>query len=112
LVATPTAAANEPQSRRSRRSSEADPPYLIFALRFKGVDATTLANDTGLDHLQAGEFTRESLGGKSVLRGTTAMVDQTAHVRGLPYLYNSGDVRYVVVTDDPAWAADALSQLP
>jgi hypothetical protein len=59
-----------------------------------------------------GEFTTESLGGKSVLRGTTAMVDQTAHVRGLPYLYNSGDVRYVVVTDDPAWGGGRAQPAP
>jgi hypothetical protein len=40
------------------------------------------------------------------------MVDQTAHVRGLPYLYNSGDVRYVVVTDDPAWGGGRAQPAP
>jgi hypothetical protein len=94
------------------RSSESDPPYFIFALRFTGVDASTLATDAALDHPQAGKFTTDSLGGKTVRRGTIAMIDQTGHVRGLPYLYDSGDVRYIVVTDDPAWAADALRQLP
>jgi hypothetical protein len=94
------------------RSSESDPPYFVFALRFAGSDASTLTTDAALDHPEAGEFTTESLGGKTVKRGTIAMIDQTAHVHGLPYLCDSGDVRYIVVTDDPAWAADALRQLP
>jgi len=94
------------------RSSESDPPYFVFALRFTGIDASTLTTDAALDHPEAGKFTSESLGGKTVKRGTIAMIDQTAHVHGLPYLYDSGDVRYMVVTDDPAWAADALRQLP
>lgn len=94
------------------RSSESDPPYFVFALRFTGIDVSTLTTDAALDHPEAGKFTTESLGGKTVKRGTIAMIDQTAHVHGLPYLYSSGDVRYIVVTDDPAWAADALRQLP
>ncbi len=44
----------------------------------------------------------ESLGGKPVRVGTLAMIDQAASMHGIPYLYDSGDVRYIVVTDDPA----------
>ncbi len=46
-----------------------------------------------------------TVGGKAVLRGILAMIDQTSHARGILYLYNAGDVQFLVVTDDPAWAA-------
>jgi hypothetical protein len=40
------------------------------------------------------------------------MVDQTEHLRGWPHVYDSGTVHFRVVTDEEAWAADAIRQLP
>jgi hypothetical protein len=101
------------------RSGPNDPPYFVNALRFKGLPTdqwqSKLGLDPGaleLDHVTAGTFTKTTVGDKAVLRGTLAMIDQTAHARGIPYIYSTGDVQFVVVTDDPAWAADALRQLP
>ena len=101
------------------RSGPDDPPYFVNALRIKGLPTDQWQSKLGLDpgalevdHLTAGTFTSATVGGKAVLRGTLDMVDQTTHVRGIPYVYRTGDVQFVVITDDPAWAADALRQLP
>ena len=101
------------------RSGPNDPPFFVNALRIKGLPTdqwrSTLGLDPGafeVDHLTAGTFTKATVGGKVVLRGVLAMIDQTTHARGLPYVYSTGDVQFVVVTDDPAWAADAMRQLP
>ena len=40
------------------------------------------------------------------------MLDQNEHQRGLPYLYDAGEVRYIIITDSESWATDALRQLP
>lgn len=101
------------------RSQPSDPPYFVDALHFRGIQADQLQARLGLepgalslDHPAAGSFSKVTVGGKQVLRGTIAMIDQTSHARGIPYVYHAGEVQFVVVTDDPAWAADALRQLP
>jgi len=88
-----------------------DPPYFIFAIHIRGIAAETLPDGTGIDHPDAGTFTVASIAGKAVRRGTAGMVEQSEHVQGIPYVYDKGEVRYIVVTEDPDWAADALSQL-
>ena len=40
------------------------------------------------------------------------MLDQTEHIRGRPYLYQTDDAMYLVVTDDDKWALEAIKQLP
>ena len=96
-----------------------DPPYFVNAMRVKGIPADQLEAQLGIpigkglvDHPDAGTFTPVSLGGKQVMRGTLAMVDQTSHQRGLPYVYAVGEIRFVVITDSEQWATDALRQLP
>lgn len=95
-----------------RSSVQADRPYMVTAIRFNGVPAGTYPLSAGIDHADAGAWHDEILGGKSVEVGAEAMFDQTDHLRGRPYVYNSGDVRYIVGTDDAAWAAEVFSMLP
>ena len=40
------------------------------------------------------------------------MVDQDVHQRGRPYFYETEDYLFLVLTDDDAWATDAIGQLP
>jgi hypothetical protein len=44
--------------------------------------------------------------------GNIGMIAQSEHIRGTPYLIDTPDFGLIVVTDDPAWAEDAISQLP
>jgi hypothetical protein len=86
-------------------------------MRIRGFDAGQfealgMPLGIGTDHPDAGTFTWTSIGGKAVQRGTTEMIDQTDVARGLPYVYGADDIRFRIVTDDPAWAADAIRQLP
>src|SRR5207249_770968 len=83
----------------------------ILALQVRGVAAETIPDSTLIDHPEAGDFTLEVIGGKSVRRGTLGMIEQGEDSRGLPYLYDAADTRYIIITDDPDWAADVLGQL-
>ena len=94
------------------RASLSDAPYFVNAFRIQGVPAASLPETVAIDHPDAGTFTDVVLAGKQVRRGTTAMLDQTDHQRGMTYLYDAGEVRYIIVTDSDSWAADALRQLP
>lgn len=100
------------------RSFPSDPPYAVMGHRFAGIAADRLESTFGIpddypaDHPGAGPLTSVSVGGKQVMKGTLAMVDQTAHARGLPYFYDTGEVRFMIITDDEKWAADAIRQLP
>ena len=95
-----------------RSDVDVDPPYFVNAYRFAGFPADGLPRELGIDNPDPGAWTEATVGGKPVLVGTEAMLDQTGHLLGRPYLYNSGDIRFVVATNDEAWAADALGQLP
>ncbi len=57
-------------------------------------------------------YQEETISGKQIFVGETAMVSQTEHSRGRPYLYQTDDQVFVVITDDRAWAEEALEQLP
>lgn len=92
-----------------RSDVDDDPPYFVMAYRFAGVRAETLPMELGIDRADAGSWTRAIVGGKPVLVGTDDMLVQSEHVLGRPYVYNVDDVRFIVATDDEAWAADALS---
>lgn len=94
------------------RSKPTDPPYFVTAYRFGDVQAEALPRGLGVDNPDAGAWSQVTVGGKLVFVGTQAMLDQTEHVRGRPYVYDSANTRFLLATDDDAWAADALSQLP
>jgi|SRR5580765_359544 len=94
------------------RSAPSDPPYFVTAYRFGDVQAEALPRGLGVDSPEAGAWSQATVGGKLVFVGTQAMLDQTEHVRGRPYVYDSANTRFLLATDDEAWAADALSQLP
>ena len=51
------------------------------------------------------------IGDKSVLMGDVDMVIQDEHLDGAPYLYETDDYLYVLLTADPDWAEEALSKL-
>ena len=94
-----------------RSNVKADPPYFVFAHRIRSVPAVMLEPGQTVDRPDAGPWSMVTLGGRTVPVGTEAMFDQTEHVRGRPYLYDVGDVRFTVVTDDEAWAQEALARL-
>lgn len=96
-----------------RSDVEADPPYLVQVVEIRGIPASDLPLSTAIDFAPADdEFERITLAGKDVWRGTEEMWAQTDHLRGRPYVYSSGDYRFVIATDDEEWAADVLRQLP
>jgi hypothetical protein len=105
-----------------RSDTTADPPYFVYAakrpdagnaialtlvLMFGGASfhEPLVASDLGL-------YTEQTISGKDVFVGTPAMLDQTVHQRGQPYLYQTDTDLFLVITDDDVWAADALRQLP
>jgi hypothetical protein len=105
-----------------RRDVARDPPYFAFVF-YKPVDP--VANElllwvaggaTGFKdptwYADASVFRERPLGGKDVLVGDEAMLKQDEHQRGRPFLYETDDFLFVVITDDESWAADALEQLP
>jgi hypothetical protein len=88
-----------------------DPPYFVHAFCFRTVPADTLHPGVGVQHPDAGSWTPVTFGRRDVSVGTEEMVDQTEHMAGRPYVYNVGDVRFVVTAGDESWAADAIAHL-
>ncbi len=91
-----------------RADTQADPPYFIIAYRLAGHPGDDWPSTTGLDEPAAAAFRETDIEGKHVLVGEAAAVAQTEHVRGRPYVWDSPTVHYLIVTDDAAWAAEAL----
>jgi hypothetical protein len=102
------------------RSDRSDPPFIVWALRFSHASAdamegppASLAMAAMRVDVDRGENWRDaSIGGKKVLIGNPAMVQQDDHHRGLPYLYLSPPTIYAVIADDEVWAEEVLRQLP
>jgi hypothetical protein len=105
-----------------RSDTSTDPPYFVFAaVRPEDDDETGLAlalvfglagfrdvaGATDLTH-----YKETTIAGKDVFLGTADMVDQDSHQRGKPYLYQDDRHMFVVITDDDAWAAEAIGKLP
>ena len=44
--------------------------------------------------------------------GRPDMLRQSEHRRGSPYLYQTDAYMFLLITDDEAWAEDALQQMP
>jgi len=65
-----------------------------------------------VDNPELDDWTEVEIAGRRVLRGVQAMVMQTEHARGIPYIYDVGDLHFGVVTDDEAWANEAVGLLP
>lgn len=98
-----------------------DPPYFVFAI---SAPDDPDARDLAVPMLVAGagfkngdlppldEFTEERIAGHVVQVGTREMIDQSEHLRGLPYLIETPGLDIIVVTDERAWAIDAIAQLP
>ena len=57
-------------------------------------------------------FEARTIGGKEVFVGSPAMLRQSEHQRGTPYLYQTDDTMFLIITDDEAWAREALAALP
>jgi hypothetical protein len=119
----PIALANLTYGAAGREDTRADPPYFVFgAGRPKDDDEVSLAlflllGGAAFDDpaILTGDLTRfesDTIGGKEVYVGSADMIDQTEHQRGRPFLYQTDDFMFVVITDDDAWAADAIGQLP
>jgi hypothetical protein len=104
-----------------RTDTSTDPPYFVFvAFRPEQPDAILplllLLGSAGYTDIAAGmdlqNYRQETIGGKQVYTGTPAMISQNSHQRGRPYLYQTETHMFLVLTDDDAWAADAIAQLP
>ena len=105
-----------------RSDTSTDPPYFVWvATRPLDEDEIGLAlylllGGAGYYDVAAGidmdNYKQQTIAGKDVHVGTDGMVSQSEHQRGRPYLYQTDDYMFVVQTDDDAWAADAIGQLP
>ena len=105
-----------------RSDTSKDPPYFVFgAARPQDRDETSVAvallfggssfNDiTAADDLA--NYQEQTIAGKQVYVGSADMLAQTEHQRGRPFLYQNDDYMFLVITNDDAWAADAIRQLP
>ena len=105
-----------------RVDTTADPPYFVYAaarpqdpaevelamlLLFGGASFVDVQTAPDLS-----QYDERTIAGKDVYVGTPAMVEQTSHQRGRPYLHETSDWMFLVISDSDAWATDALSQLP
>ncbi len=105
-----------------RSDTETDPPYFVYVLFLPddrdAYDAAVfllLGMIVGPENVQAyveEDYETVTLGGKQVMVGSMDLIPQNEHQRGRTYEYVSGAFTYLVITDDEAWAADALRQLP
>jgi hypothetical protein len=105
-----------------RVNTKTDPPYFVWAagrpydqteiqlamlLLFGGAGYVDVAGAADLS-----KYTHQAIDGRDVFVGNASMVHQSVHQKGRPYLYQTDSWMFIVLTDDDAWAADAISQLP
>ena len=105
-----------------RSDLSSDPPFFVYAavrptndsevalalaLLFGGAGYKDVAAAADLNHYEP-----KTIAGKQVYVGTLDMLEQDTHQRGRPYLYQTNDYMFVVITDQDSWAADSLGQLP
>ena len=105
-----------------RQDTVNDPPYLVFGTWLPADDFHgelvqflffTMAGSTDPGAAgRADRYTERSIGGKAVYVGTLEMLEQNDHQRGRPYVYETDDYMFLIVTDSDAWAEDAIRQLP
>jgi hypothetical protein len=101
------------------RSSPEEPPKSIIVHRYRGVPIGTVRQVLELkvgfgvvDDPEIDDWTEVEIAGRHVLRGVDAMIMQTEHARGVPYVYDVRDLHFAIVTDDEGWADEALRLLP
>lgn len=105
-----------------RTDTATDPPYFVWVakrpLAEEEIELTMLLMFSGagfIDPFSAADLDRydkRAVAGKAVSVGTAGMVAQNEHQRGRPYLYQTDDYLFIVVTEDDAWAEEALAALP
>jgi len=101
-----------------RTSVEDDPPYFIYVYRipdsaWDAVSNVVIRSAGWIADFVPDDFETATLGGKEVFVGTDDMLEQSEHQRGRPYWYElDAETLVIVVTDEEAWASDALRQLP
>jgi hypothetical protein len=92
----------------------------VWALRFGTTraellpsPATALAMEAmGLDVNRGENWRDEVIAGRPVLVGNPDMVPQDGHKSGRPYVFLGAVPLYALITDDEAWAAEAIAGLP
>lgn len=90
----------------------------VSAIRIAGTPANQVEDKLGwsaaalLVDTSAGSFTPVKIAGKTLQRGTDTMLAQAPGAHRVPYLYEVGDITFVIIADDPAWVATALAELP
>ena len=102
------------QAVAGRRDTSADPPYFVFAANRPESDdeinltLLLLFGGAGFRDIESGvdlnDYEAASIGGKEVHVGSIEMVRQNDHQRGRPYVYQTDDTMFLVLTDDDAWA--------
>jgi len=120
-LANAGASANEIEMAVAGRERTSDPPYIIWALRFgkltgaqlraPGPSALAMAA-MHVDANQGENWGDRTFGGKRVLIGHRAMVNQDRHHRGIPMVYMAPSAIYALIADDEAWAEEAIRALP
>lgn len=105
-----------------RSNTETDPPYFVWAAKRPIAETETelsaflmFAAAGFTEPATAGDLERydaRTIGGKSVYVGPKHLVRQDEHQRGVPYLYQNDDYMFLILTEDPAWAEEALAALP
>jgi hypothetical protein len=107
------------QATAGRSDTGTDPPYFVLAFHIPEAARDLLGGYA----IRSAGFTRDTqkwqlvdrlVGDRRVSVGPTDLLVQNEHQRGRPYLYGSTalDTSFIVITDDDAWAAEAISQLP
>jgi hypothetical protein len=106
-----------------RSDTERDPPYFVYAMHQPADEqayaiAFVILIASGLDAVDPFGFASDeswetrTVSGKEVQLGATELIAQSEHERGRPYVYTTDTVLFAIVTDDEAWAAEALEGLP
>jgi hypothetical protein len=105
-----------------RSDTDDDPPYFVWAAKRPIADAELeltaflMFNGAGFRQpFTAGDldlYDTLMIAGKTVHVGSADMVEQNDHQRGIPYLYESDGYMFLVLSEDPAWAEEALAALP
>jgi hypothetical protein len=103
-----------------RLDVDSDPPYLIHAV-WKPPDTdeidfvlVLLIGAVGFVDLASADlagFDERVIHARTVTVGTESMLIQDQHQRGKPYWYETRDHIFVIVTDDEAWAEEAIGKL-
>jgi hypothetical protein len=105
-----------------RADTSADPPYFVWIAKRPYDDdeisltLVLLFGGAGYHDVAAGidpqNYQLQTIAGREVNVGTEAMLKQDDHQRGRPYFFETEQHMYLLVTEDEAWAADAIAQLP